>query len=122
MANRYSCPKCGERLHLAETAAGPRTRCPACRAVVSVPPPPTEPAVVTAELVVEHAAAPSPARGSIRVHGICAVASAVWLALLCFTPLRATFAAFVVTAALIGVNLLVSLYTLFTRNHILLVL
>src|SRR2546430_17185468 len=108
MATRYSCPECGERLRLAESAAAPRTRCPACRAVVSVPPPVPEPAVVTAELVVEHAAAPRPARGSIRVHGICAVASALWLALLCFTPLRATFAGFLVTAGRIGVNLLVS--------------
>src|SRR5262245_28195725 len=122
MATRYSCPECGERLRFDEAPSATRTRCPACRAVVAVPPPIPEPAVVVAEVVVEEPVPPKRERKTIRVHGICAVLSAVWLALLCLTPLRATFGGLLVTAGFIGVNLVVSLYTLFTRHHILLLL
>src|SRR5262249_6756008 len=66
-------------------------------------------------------APPVPERGRrMTVSAVCVAVSAVWLAVLALTNARNTSGGLVVTAGLIGVNLVVSLYVLFSRNHILL--
>src|SRR5262249_17795579 len=66
---------------------------------------------------------PAPRRGRRMIVSAVSVAvSALWLAVLAFTNVRDTSGGLIVTAALIGITLVVSLYVLCSRNHILLFL